>query len=163
LYIHTFNNMKLNTLFALALFAAGLSLYACTQSASATGLQLNGTWQLASGMTITGKDTVPYATDFRMIKVINDTHFAFLRHDKNPPRDSSNHFDAGGGNYTLAGNQYTEHLDYYSDRNWEGKPFTFTVELHNDTLIQTGIEKVDAAHIDHIIVEKYVRVAPDTK
>jgi hypothetical protein len=155
--------MKLNTLFALLLFAAGLFLYACTQSASATGLQLNGTWQLVSGMKITGKDTVPYATDFRMIKVINDTHFAFLRHDKNPPRDSSNHFDAGGGNYTLAGNQYTEHLDYYSDRNWEGKPFTFTVELQNDTLIQTGIEKVDAAHIDHVIVEKYVRVAPDTK
>jgi hypothetical protein len=149
--------MKLNTLSALLCFAAPLSFYACTQSDAATGLRLNGTWRLISGMTITGKDTVLYATDFHMIKVINDTHFAFLRHDKNPPKDSSNHFDAGGGNYTLSGNQYTEHLDYYSDRNWEGKPFTFTVELRNDTLIQTGIEKVDAAHIDHVIIEKYIR------
>jgi hypothetical protein len=135
-----------------------LCLSACTSHDTTPSPHLNGTWQLASGMTITGKDTVPYANDFRMIKVINDTHFAFLRHDKNPPKDSSNHFDAGGGIYTLSGNQYTEHLDYYADRNWEGKPFTFTIELRNDTLVQTGIEKVDAAHIDHIIIEKYVRV-----
>ena len=149
--------MKLSTILPFVLLASGLSIFACTHSDSA-GIRLNGTWQLVSGMTITGKDTVPYASDFRMIKVINDTHFAFLRHDKNPPKDSSNHFDGGGGNYTLSGNQYTEHLDYYADRNWEGKPFTFTVEMHNDTLIQTGIEKVDAAHIDHIIIEKYVKV-----
>jgi hypothetical protein len=159
LYIHPLKNMKLNTIPALILFATCLSFYACFHSqADREPLPLNGTWQLVSGMTITGKDTVPYANDFRMIKIINDTHFAFLRHDKNPPKDSSNHFDAGGGNYTLSGNQYTEHLDYYADRNWEGKPFTFTVEIRNDTLIQTGIEKVDAAHIDHIIIEKYVRV-----
>jgi hypothetical protein len=156
--------MKLNSIPALGLIAAGLSFPACFHSeVDRAPLRLNGTWQLISGMTITGKDTVPYANDFRMIKVINDTHFAFLRHDKNPPKDSSNHFDAGGGLYSLIGNQYTEHLDYYIDRNWEGKPFTFTVEIRNDTLIQTGIEKVDAAHIDHKIVEKYVRVAGDGK
>jgi hypothetical protein len=146
-----------NTLYLIA-SSLLLCLSACTQHDTSPALRLNGTWQLISGMTITGKDTVPYATDFRMIKVINDTHFAFLRHDKNPPKDSSNHFDAGGGIYTLSGNQYTEHLDYYGDRNWEGKPFTFTLELRGDTLVQTGIEKVDAAHIDHIIIEKYVPV-----
>jgi hypothetical protein len=155
--------MKFNTISAFILSAACFSLYACSHSDTATGLRLNGTWQLVSGMTITGKDTVPYAGDFKMIKIINDTHFAFLRHDNHPPKDSSNHFDAGGGNYTLSGNQYTEHLDYYVDRNWEGKPFTFTVEMRNDTLVQTGIEKVDAAHIDHIIIEKYVRVNPEAK
>jgi hypothetical protein len=150
--------MKLNTISALLLFVSCLFVYACTHSDAASGIRLNGTWQLVSGMTITGKDTVPYASDFRMIKIFNDTHFAFLKHDKNPPKDSSNHFDAGGGIFTLSGDQYTEHLDYYVDRNWEGKPFTFTVEVRNDTLIQTGIEKVDAAHIDHIIIEKYVRI-----
>jgi hypothetical protein len=155
--------MKLGLLPTFLILAGSLGFYACTQSEAAAGLHLNGTWQLVSGMTITGKDTVPYASDFRMIKIINDSHFAFLRHDKNPPKDSSNHFDGGGGNYTLSGNQYTEHLDYYADRNWEGKPFTFTVEIRKDTLIQTGIEKVDAAHIDHIIIEKYVRLPPDGK
>lgn len=156
-------HIKPNLLPAFALLAGSLFLYACSQSQAASGLHLDGTWQLVSGMTVTGKDTVPYASDFRMIKIINDSHFAFLRHDKNPPKDSSNHFDGGGGIYTLSGNQYTEHLDYYADRNWEGKPFTFTIEIRNDTLIQTGIEKVDAAHIDHIIIEKYVRLSPAGK
>ena len=93
-----------------------------------------------------------------MIKIINASSFAFLKHDLNPPKDSSNHFDAGGGSYTLTGDQYTEHLDYYSDRNWEGKPFSFTVSLVNDTLVQRGREKVDSAGIDREIIERYVRV-----
>jgi hypothetical protein len=53
---------------------------------------------------------------------------------------------------------YTEHLDYYSDRNWEGKTFTFTVTISNDTLIQKGIEKVESASVDREIIEVYVRV-----
>jgi hypothetical protein len=147
---------------ALAL-PAPVIFYACNQAGAATGPQMNGTWQLISGMTITKKDTAWYPKDFKMIKIINNTHFAFLRHDLNPPKDSSNHFDAGGGSYTLNGDQYTEHLDYYTDRNWEGKPFNFTVQINGDTLTQTGIEKVDAAGINRTIVEKYVRVGTTGK
>jgi hypothetical protein len=123
---------------------------------------LNGTWQLISGTIITkGVSTVTdYTKGQQMIKIINDTHFSFLKHDLNAPKDSSNNFDAGGGSYTLTGDQYTEHLDYYKDRNWEGKPFTFTVTVQNDTLTQKGIEKVDKEGIDRIIIEKYVRLHP---
>jgi len=121
---------------------------------------ISGTWQLVSGTTITGKDSsvTDYTKGQRMIKIINDGHFAFLKHDLNAPADSSNNFDAGGGSYTLAGDAYTEHLDYYKDRNWEGKAFNFTVSIQNDTLIQKGIEKVEKAGIDREIIEKYVRV-----
>ncbi|GGA81578.1 hypothetical protein [Puia dinghuensis] len=124
------------------------------------GLRLNGTWRLVSGTTIThGVSSVTdYTKETNMIKIINDTHFAFLKHDLNPPKDSSNHFDAGGGSYTLTGNQYTEHLDYYSDRNWEAKTFTFTVSISNDTLIQQGMEKNEKENIDREIIERYVRV-----
>lgn len=123
---------------------------------------LNGTWQLISGTIITkGVSSVTdYTKGQQMIKVINDSHFAFLSHDLNPAADSSNHFDAGGGSYTLTGDQYIEHLDYYKDRNWEGKTFTFTVTIQNDTLTQKGIEKVDKEGIDRIIIEKYVRLHP---
>jgi hypothetical protein len=123
-------------------------------------LPITGTWQLISGTTITGNDSsvIDYTKGQRMIKIINDNHFAFLKHDLNAPADSSNNFDAGGGSYTLAGNAYTEHLDYYKDRNWEGKAFNFTVSIQNDTLIQTGIEKVEAAGVDHKIIEKYARI-----
>lgn len=93
-----------------------------------------------------------------MIKIINDDHFSFLTHDLNSPKDSSHHFDAGGGSYTLTGNQYTEQLDYYSDRNWEGNSFTFTVRIHNDTLIQRGMEKLEKEGINREIIEKYIRV-----
>ena len=78
----------------------------------------------------------------------------------NTPKDSPLHFDAGGGAYKLSGNNYKEHLDYYNDRNWEGKTFSFTVSIQGDTLIQKGMEKVEGAGIDREIIEKYVRVKP---
>jgi hypothetical protein len=158
LYIHTNMYMKPKNTITVALVFVCFSLLSCTPSDKPSGLHLDGTWQLISGMTITPKDTVKYPSDFRMIKIINDSHFAFLRHDINPPKDSANHFDGGGGRYSLTGDQYVEHLDYYSDRNWEGKPFTFTVTLTNDTLTQTGVEKVEGANVNHTIIEKYVRL-----
>ncbi|MDB5006887.1 MAG: hypothetical protein JWP45_1280 [Mucilaginibacter sp.] len=121
---------------------------------------VNGTWQLVSGTTITrGVSTfTDYTKTQRMIKIINDSHFAFLQHRLNTPKDSSNKFDAGGGSYTLNGNKYTEHLDYYSDKNWEGKSFDFTVTVKGDTLVQTGLEKVEKENINREIIEKYIRV-----
>src|SRR3982751_1930814 len=69
-----------------------------------------GTWRLVSGATITKGQTQAnsYPKDQQMIKIINDTHFAFLNHIMNTAKDSSNKFDAGGGAYTLRGDQYTE-------------------------------------------------------
>jgi hypothetical protein len=143
----------------LYLLTGSLSLLLSCNTQTTATLRLNGTWRLISGTTITkGVSTVTdYTKDSRFIKIINDDHFAFLKHDLNSPKDSSNHFDAGGGAYTLTGNQYTEHLDYYSDRNWEGKPFQFTVTISNDTLIQRGMEKVENENIDREIIERYVR------
>ena len=127
---------------------------------SKTPVSMVGTWQLVSGTTITkGVSTfTDYSKGTRFIKIINATHFAFLKHDLNPAKDSTNHFDAGGGSYTLKGNQYTEHLDYYVDKNWEHKAFNFTVTFHKDTLIQKGLEKVENENIDRIIIEKYLKV-----
>ena len=123
-------------------------------------INLNGTWRLLSGTTITKgvSEVTDYTKDQSMIKIINNTHFAFLKHKLGVAKDSSNQFDAGGGSYTLNGDQYTEHLDYYSDKNWEGKPFTFTVSIVNDTLIQRGIEKVENENINREIIEKYLLV-----
>jgi hypothetical protein len=120
--------------------------------------RIRGTWRLVQGITVTKGDSsfTDYTKNTRMIKVINDGHFAFLKHDL--PGDSSNHFDAGGGRYTLSGNRYTEYLDYYADKNWEGKSFEFTVQMAGDTLIQKGMEKVDNEGIEREIIEKYVRV-----
>jgi hypothetical protein len=149
--------------YTITLFAAISLLLSCNPKPKddpSTALHLNGTWQLVSGTTITkGVPTVTdYTKDQKMIKIINDSHFAFLRHDTNPPKDSTNHFDAGGGSYTLVGDQYTEHLDFYSSKNWEGGTFKFTVSIQNDTLVQRGLEKVEKENIDREIIERYVRV-----
>lgn len=123
-------------------------------------LPIKGTWRLISGTTTskTEHTSTDYTKTQQMIKIINDSHFAFLKHDLKPGKDGKNNFDAGGGSYTLEGDQYTEHLDYYNDRNWEGKTFTFTVKINGDTLVQKGIEKVEGAGVDREITEKYIKV-----
>jgi len=121
---------------------------------------LNGTWQLLSAVSITKGDSTftDYTKNQKMVKIVNDSYFAFLKHDVNVPKDSSLNFDAGGGRYTLNGDKYKEYLDFYNDKKWEGKSFDFTVTLKNDTLTQQGVEKVEGTNVDHIIIEKYVRI-----
>lgn len=125
-----------------------------------TIIPLQGTWKLLSGTTIE-KDSST-ATDYtkgrEFIKIINDTHFAFLSHDLNKGKDSAAAFSAGGGRYSLADSVYTEHLEYCSDRQWEGNSFEFTVTINGDTLTQKGIEKVENLGVNRINIEKYIRV-----
>jgi len=135
-----------------------LSCHIQSETEENEAINLNGTWQLISGTTITKgvSSFTDYTKNQRMIKIINGTHFAFLKH--NTQKDSALNFDAGGGSYTLTGNKYTERLDFYNDKNWEGKSFNFTVAIKNDTLIQKGIEKVEKEGIEREIIEKYVKV-----
>ena len=141
-----------------------VSFLACnTVKTDNAQIPIVGTWQLLSATTVeSGKRTeTDYTKGRSMIKIINDTHFAFLNHMLDMPKDSSNHFDGGGGKYLLKGDEYTEFLDFYRDRNWEGKSFKFKVSIKNDTLIQTGVEKVEGAGVDRTIIEKYVRIKQD--
>lgn len=122
---------------------------------------LQGTWELVSETKIENGDTTHTAalTSQRMIKIINETHFAFLRHDLTQGKDSAALFVAGGGPYTIEGKKYTEHLEYCSARSWENNTFHFSVEIRNDTLVQEGREKIEGLNVDRIIIEKYKRVS----
>jgi hypothetical protein len=123
-------------------------------------IPLAGTWKLVKGMVIEKGDTVVthYSKNISFIKIINDTHFAFLQHDLNKGKDSLAVFVAGGGSYSLSDSLYTEHLEYCNARNWEGNDFPFTIRILNDTLIQRGVEKVESAGVNRINIEKYTRV-----
>lgn len=125
-------------------------------------LPITGTWRLITGTLIEKGDTVVthYDKNTSFIKILNDTHFSFLQHDLTKGKDSAAVFSAGGGSYTLRDSTYTEHLEYCSAREWEGNDFPFTISIKNDTLIQTGIEKVESAGINRLNIEKYVRVKP---
>ncbi|QNF35567.1 hypothetical protein HUW51_23720 [Adhaeribacter swui] len=153
--------MRLRTLILLAcpLFVAcGKELP--KQNAVAETKPIVGTWRLVTGTLIEKGDTTvtDYTRNNSFIKVINNTHFAFLLHDVNKGKDSAAVFSAGGGSYSLTDSTYTEHLEYCSDRAWEGHDFPFTITIKNDTLTQRGIEKIESSGINRENIEKYVKV-----
>jgi hypothetical protein len=123
-------------------------------------IPIAGTWKLLMGMVITKGDTAvtDYTKNISFIKIINDTHFAFLQHDLNKGKDTAAVFVSGGGRYSLSDSLYTEHLEYCSDRIWEGNDFKFTIDIKNDTLIQSGVEKIESAGVNRVNIEKYIRV-----
>lgn len=125
-------------------------------------IPLVGTWQLISGTTIAKGDTTitDYTSGQSFIKVINDTHFAFLKHDLAGGKGKTATYDSGGGRYTLADSLYTEKLEYCTEREWENHEFRFTVTIKNDTLTQQGVEIVEKAGINRINIERYVRAKP---
>ena len=149
-------------LFLLLLFFS--ALISCelktARDVSNTNLPILGTWKLISGTLIEKGDTTvtDYTKNVSFIKIINNTHFAFLQHDLTKGKDSISVFSSGAGTYSLMDSVYTEHLEYCSDRNWEGNDFKFTISLKNDTLIQTGIEKIESLGVARLNIEKYVRV-----
>lgn len=150
--------MKINLLPIFCLF-----FVACqtnnTEIAQQKSLPIEGTWKLLSGTIIENGDTTvtSYTENVSFIKIINDSHFAFLKHAL-PNNNDSTAFDAGGGSYTLQDSTYTERLEYYKEKAWENNDFKFTVSIKNDTLIQTGIEKVEKAGVNRLNIEKYVRL-----
>ncbi len=127
---------------------------------NSTTIPIEGTWKLLTGTLIEKSDTVvtDYTKEKEFIKIINDTHFAFLSHDLNKGKGPDAAFSSGGGSYLLKDSLYTERLLYCSAREWEGNDFQFTVTIKNDTLIQQGIEKIDSIGVNRMNIEKYVRI-----
>ena len=120
---------------------------------------IEGTWKLITGTLIENGDTsvTEYSGNTSFIKIINKTHFAFLQHDLKKLKDTAT-FSAGGGKYELNDGVYTEHLEYCTAREWEGNDFKFTVAINNDTLVQSGIERIESAGVNRINIEKYIRL-----
>lgn len=160
--------MKFGLLFAFGL----LALCACNTEASKTtpptiisdsaahkGV-LTGTYKLLfSTIKVKGDTAQPLPLENQeMIKMYNDNHFAFFRHDLSKGKGANPIYDSGGGTYTLSGEAYTEHLAYCIGREWEGHDFNFTLERRGDSLFQKGIEKLEDKHIDREILEVYVKV-----
>ena len=134
---------------------------ATTKEAPTPGSKpITGTWRLLKGEVIQKGDTAvtDYTKNVSFIKIINDTHFAFMQHDLKKGKDSAAVFSAGGGRYSLTDSLYTEHLEYCSAREWEGNDFSFTITFKGDTLVQRGVEKVQDAGVNQINTETYVRV-----
>ncbi len=131
-----------------------------SEKSESTANPMMGTWELVSGTTIQGRDTTvtDYSKNRKFLKIINNTHFAFVGHDLSKGKDSLGFYTSGAGTYTLKDSVYTEHLQFCSDRAWEGNDFTFNVVLQHDSLTQTGIEKVEKLNVNRLNIESYVKV-----
>lgn len=148
----------------LAIFA--LTVASCHQAEPAdqkvTVLPIIGTWQLVSNKIITAGDTViafpEKGKDDIMIKMYNDTHFSFFRHDRQRGKVKAPVYDSGAGTYKLSGTAYSERLEYCNYREWENHDFNFKLIIRNDTLVQSGIEKIDSLKVNREIIETYVRL-----
>lgn len=123
--------------------------------------KIEGTWRLLYAQKIIGKDTTftDFTKNMKGVKIINNNHFAFFQHDLQKGQDSlTSKFSSGGGKYVLEANKYTEFLEYCSARKWEANQFSFTVLVKNDSLLQTGIEKIPELGVERKIIETYVRI-----
>lgn len=150
----------LRNLIRLVLLTTTLS--ACAPQAThqaPAALPLVGTWKLIRATHIEKGDTVVVdkTQGVSFIKIINDTHFAFLQHGLSKASGPVD-FVAGGGRYTLVDSLYTEQLEYCNAREWEGNAFAFTVTIQGDTLVQRGLEKVASAGVNRVNIEQYVRL-----
>ena len=146
-----------------AVLFVGLLFSSCNTTTDVTSkapLPIRGTWRLLNGTTIEKNDTIrtDYTRDQSFIKIINDSHFAFFKHDLTKGKGKLATYSSGGGTYTLIGVQYTEHLEYCDARDWENNDFKFTISLKNDTLIQTGIERIDSIGVNRVNTEVYIRL-----
>ncbi len=157
-YIHPQKRHMKFTLICLSL----LTVVACNTPATKepSPAPIIGTWKLLSGTTIKGTDTTTtdYTKGKEMIKIITATHFSFLNHDLNHGKDSTASFTAGGGRVKIGEGKYTELLDYCNYREWEGGTFDFDYTVSGDSLSIIGIEKVEKADVNHLNIEKYIRV-----
>ena len=140
-----------------------ISLSGCNENKKTTAEtnapSIVGTWELVSAKIITQGDTALTfpVKDQKMLKIFSTESFAFFKHDINKGTGDRAVFESGAGTYTLKGEDYAEHLEFCNYRGWENQDFKFKLRLKKDTLIQSGVEKIDSLNIDREIVETYVK------
>jgi hypothetical protein len=112
--------------------------------------KLEGVWELVSA-----KYTIPDTTyestqaNWTQIKLITKSHFAFVGEKPNRPHHkgwgtdserlaAADAFLAGGGTYTLEGDTYTEHVEYFLTPNYVPVSMSFKCQVEGDQWILTG-------------------------
>ena len=122
---------------------------------SISDTKIEGTWKMVYAE-IVENDSLKLKdlSNTTFIKIINKSHFSFF----NQENTGNKNFYSGAGTYILKDNNYTESLDFTTVEAIKNHKFSFQIEIKGDTLIQSGIEKVEAAGINRQIIEKYIKL-----
>ena len=143
--------MKKAFLFCLLLV---LILGSCTKQKCS---KIEGAWQYVSGA-YTNNDTltsIPGDWAGTDMKIWSGNRFIFVGVFE---KDTVSMDSYGGGTFELKGTQYEETILYHTKKSSVGKIVKMTLEIRNDTLIQSyplnDQGKLDSANFS---VEKYVR------
>jgi hypothetical protein len=120
---------------------------------------IEGAWKLVHSRTITGNSSFidfPGKTDKDETKIWSGNQFMVVARIKNDTTVDDMYIL---GTYTLQGNQYAENIRIFNYKPWEGKTIKMTLEVKNDTLIQT-FPFDDKGQLDKnwASTEKYIRI-----
>jgi hypothetical protein len=150
---------------ASVLVVAALGLASPSSASAATAnCSVVGTWEL-TGITVDGK---AIASRGQQRKIVTAGHFMWInqatRRDTLPlktPMDSVAHYrvDAGSGTYTLAGNSYVEHIDYFGDPAFLGKDWKATCRTEKNHWVHSyTIQPSVAGEAAQAVVEDWRRL-----
>ena len=130
-----------------------LNLWSCQKQSQSN--PLIGTWKLVYAET-NENDSIKIKdlSNTQFIKIINHTHFAFF----NQKNEGNENYYGGAGTYTLNENDYIETLSFTSVGAMKNHRFPFKVSVKDDSLIQSGVERIKEAGINRTIIEKYIKV-----
>jgi hypothetical protein len=150
----------------------GMTLAAQERGASAqSGQSLQGAWELIEAR-YNPPDPKSNLAEFRQVKILTGTHWAFLAQKRSPrklpksPKDAelleaARVFGAGGGTYTLTGDTYAEHIEFFSTPNFVGVTIPWKLKWQGDEWIMTGtlpMKSLGLADQDVQLYERYRRV-----
>ena len=112
--------------------------------------ELEGVWERVSGKHVSPDTTIEsIQANRRSIKVITKSHFVTVGHRQNRPKFSEGGtdsellaayqtFSANGGKYTIEGDTYTEHLEFFLNPTFENVSVSFKYQVKGDQLIISG-------------------------
>ncbi len=152
-----------------------LCTVACIECNKEEKNSLEGVWQLVSTKPLKPDGSIDSLSpdDWQMMKIITQSHFAFVEQAPNRPKftrggtdeelcEAAKNFFGGGGTYTLEENTYTEHIKIFLNPSYVNVKVPFTVEfVNNDLWTQKGVLPVKELGLgdeDYPVFEVWGRV-----
>ena len=141
-------------IFCLVLIALSLNSYS-----QQNPIMLEGAWKVVQRQTINGDKVVtdfPGKDEVDVVKIWSGNRFMGVGRSKSGTTVTD---EFASGTFKLNGIKYEEHVEYLFYKEWEGTTVKLSLELRNDTLIQTfPVDDKGQPDKNGAWVEKYIKL-----